>query len=152
MFILLMFVNRPGFVNLEANVTGHFLRVGILLMLGQISLAARGIAAEITGVHNAQMLALDVMLQRVGPRCGEVTVITWDSFLARLVPVDPMSSKLFGRQRFIFTVLTGQLLGAVSGLGMLVQLKLGLGLERALFTEYFRVGFVHLSMVGMIFL
>ena len=79
-------------------------------------------------------------------------MITWDSFLARLVPVDPMSSKLFGRQRFILTVLTGQLLGAVSGLGMLVQLKLGLGLERALLTEYFRVGFVHLSMVGMIFL
>ena len=81
-----------------------------------------------------------------------MTVITWDAFLARLVPVDPMSSKLFGRQRFIVTVLTGQLFGAVSGLSVLVQLKLGLGLEGALFTEYFRVGFVHLSMICMIFL
>ena len=62
MFVLFMFVNRPGFVNLKANVARHFLRVGILLMLGQVALAARGIAAEIAGVYNAQMFALDVML------------------------------------------------------------------------------------------
>ena len=91
-----MFVNRPGFVNLKANVARHFLRVGILLMLGQIGLTASRIVAQAARMPDAQMPRFHVTFKRVSPRGSEMTVITGNTFLARLVPVQPVLLQVFG--------------------------------------------------------
>ena len=106
MRLSLVFLNGPSFIDFEADITGHRLGVRILLMLGQIGLTASRIVAQAARMPDAQMPRFHVTFKRVSPRGSEMTVITGNTFLARLVPVQPVLLQVFGGHCLVVTMLT----------------------------------------------
>ena len=129
MHFLMLFIG-PCSELLAANIAGHLPSVGQPLVFGQRRLVASGIATLVTLILNTQMFVLHMALQSVRSRCGEMTLITWDTVTARLVPVQIVTLHFLGKHRGVLTVLTPVLLGPVDAFNVPVQLRPGLGLER----------------------
>ena len=101
-----MLFNGPGSEFLKTNIAGHFLCMGEPLVLCEVRLVSRGVAALITLVLDAQMFVLYVAFERVCPRRGEMALITRDPVTARLVPVQIVLPQLLGKHCLVLTVLT----------------------------------------------
>ena len=99
-------LNGPGSELLEANIASHFLCMGEPLVLCEVRLVSRGVAALITLVLDAQMFVLHVTFERVGPRRGKMALITGNTVAAWLVSVQIMLPQFLGKHCFVLTMLT----------------------------------------------